>query len=414
MLKRHRPPGAADSRYTQRPAGHEPASDQRTNGGGGGCDGRTAERDPRRDAHRVGRPDRDGRRPRIARRRLPAGRRRALSGHPHLRPLRQGPRVPGRLPERVAAHGGRAPRRRARLHEPVPELGGRRPGEVGARRLRLRARRLARRRPLAGLHRPLLAARDEGFLRLHRVGRRAALVERQGRPERHLVLRHEPVARRLAAAAASRGDVRVGGRGGLVPRHDPPRRHPLHVLGELVRHAGRRPSSTASASAGRGAASPASSCAATRRCPRSSSTPNRCDFGDEILAHPLDDAYHKARSPVWDEDHRAAPHRGELGRAGAAPARQLRRLRPRRVEGEVARGARHRALDPLLHRLRPRCCRSASSTTSSRARRTAGTSSRACSCRCATSRSSSSGTKTSGRSRARSGRSSTSTRRARC
>jgi predicted acyl esterase len=28
---------------------------------------------------------------------------------------------------------------------------------------------------------------------------------------------------------------------------------------------------------------------------------NRCDFGDEILAHPLDDAYHKARSPQWDK-----------------------------------------------------------------------------------------------------------------
>ncbi len=27
---------------------------------------------------------------------------------------------------------------------------------------------------------------------------------------------------------------------------------------------------------------------------------NRCDFGDEILAHPLDDEYHKARSAVWD------------------------------------------------------------------------------------------------------------------
>jgi uncharacterized protein len=27
---------------------------------------------------------------------------------------------------------------------------------------------------------------------------------------------------------------------------------------------------------------------------------NRCNFGDEILAHPLDDDYHKGRSPVWD------------------------------------------------------------------------------------------------------------------
>jgi predicted acyl esterase len=28
---------------------------------------------------------------------------------------------------------------------------------------------------------------------------------------------------------------------------------------------------------------------------------NRCDFGDEILAHPLEDDYHRARSPVWEK-----------------------------------------------------------------------------------------------------------------
>jgi predicted acyl esterase len=28
---------------------------------------------------------------------------------------------------------------------------------------------------------------------------------------------------------------------------------------------------------------------------------NRCDFGEEILAHPLDDDYHRARSPVWSK-----------------------------------------------------------------------------------------------------------------
>ena len=28
---------------------------------------------------------------------------------------------------------------------------------------------------------------------------------------------------------------------------------------------------------------------------------NRCDFGDDILAHPLDDGYHKGRSPVWEK-----------------------------------------------------------------------------------------------------------------
>src|SRR5258707_1623124 len=28
---------------------------------------------------------------------------------------------------------------------------------------------------------------------------------------------------------------------------------------------------------------------------------NRCEFGDDILAHPLDDGYHKGRSPVWEK-----------------------------------------------------------------------------------------------------------------
>ena len=44
----------------------------------------------------------------------------------------------------------------------------------------------------------------------------------------------------------------------------------------------------------------------------------------------------------------------QLGRPGPAPARQLRGLRARRLQAEVAGGARHRALDALLHRLRPR------------------------------------------------------------
>jgi uncharacterized protein len=30
---------------------------------------------------------------------------------------------------------------------------------------------------------------------------------------------------------------------------------------------------------------------------------NRCDLGNEILAHPLDDGYHRARSPVWSKIH---------------------------------------------------------------------------------------------------------------
>ena len=166
------------------------------------------------------------------------GQGRPLSGDPDLRPLCQGARLPGRLSERVAAHGREASGRHRRLEQPLPELGGGRSGEMGAARLCLRARRFPRRRLLAGLHRSFLAARDQGLLRLHRMGRRAAVVERQGRAQRHLLLRHQPVARGVAAAAAPRRHVHLGRRRRLVPRHDAPWRHPLHVLGKLVRHAG--------------------------------------------------------------------------------------------------------------------------------------------------------------------------------
>ena len=197
-----------------------------------------SQRGPRRHAHRLGRADHDGRRPGAARRRVPAAQGRQVSGHPQLWPLCQGPRLPGRLSERLATHGGEASRRHRRLEQPLPELGGGRSGKMGAARLCLRAGRFARRRLLAGLHRPLVAARDQGFPRLHRMVRRAAVVERQGRAQRHLLLCHQPVARGDAAAAAPRRDVHLGGLRRLLPRADAPWRHPLHVSGKLVRHAG--------------------------------------------------------------------------------------------------------------------------------------------------------------------------------
>ena len=119
------------------------------------------------------------------------------------------------------------------------KLGGGRPGEMGAARL-CRACASIRAAPAA---RPASSItfsprETQGLLRLHRMGRRAAVVERQGRAERHLLLRHQPVARRVVAAAASRRDVHLGGRGRLVSRHDASRRHALDLLGQLVRHAG--------------------------------------------------------------------------------------------------------------------------------------------------------------------------------
>ena len=227
------------------------------------------------------------------------------------------------------------------------------PGEMGAARLRLRARGFARRRLLARPGRSVLAARDQGFLRLHRMGRRAAVVERQGRAQRHLLLRLEPVARRDAAAAASRRDVHLGGLRRLVSRHDAPRRHPLHVLGELVRHAGedravrrgrarqaqpraRRAGVRAGDAVGAGARQQPR--AVRRRHPRASA-------GGRLPPRPLADL-------VEGDD--AVPLVRQLGRAAAASARQFRGLLPRGRQGQMARGARHRALDAFLHRLRPR------------------------------------------------------------
>ena len=225
---------------------------------------------------------------------------------------------------------------------------------MGAARLRLRARRFARRRLLAGQGRSVLAARDQGLLRLHRMGRRAAVVERQDRAQRHLLLRHQPVARGDAAAAASRRDVHLGGLRRLVPRHDASRRHPLHVLGELVRHAGedravRRGRARQAQPRARRAGVRAGDAVARR-----SSRSNRVPFGDDIRAHPLEDDYHRGPLADLGEGDDAVPLVRQLGRAAAASARQFRGLLPRRRQGQMAGSARHRALDAFLHRLRPR------------------------------------------------------------
>jgi hypothetical protein len=106
------------------------------------------------------------------------------------------------------------------------------------------------------------------------------------------------------------------------------------------------------------------------------------------------------------QDHGAAVLGGELGRTGLHPRGNFEGscAPPRR---EMARGARHRALDALLHRLRPRAAAQVLRLLSSRARTPAGAGSRACCCRCAIrAKDSSSAPRTNGRSRARSGRSS--------
>ncbi len=195
-------------------------------------------RGPRRHAHRLGCADRDERRRGAARRRVSPGPGGPLSRHPELRPLCQGARLPGGLQERVDAHDRGLSGDRARLEQPLPELGAGRSGEMGAGRIRDRAGRFARRRPLARPPRGLVAARGAGSPRLRRMGRHPALVERQGRPQRHLLLRHEPVARGAAAAAAPGGAVHLGRLVRLLSRARAPRRHPLRLPEELVAPAG--------------------------------------------------------------------------------------------------------------------------------------------------------------------------------
>ena len=81
---------------------------------------------------------------------------------------------------------------------------------------------------------------------------------------------------------------------------------------------------------------------------------NRVPFGDDIRAHPLEDDYHRGPLADLGEGEDAVPLLRQLGRPAAASARQFRGLLPRGGEGQMARSARHRALDAFLHRLRPR------------------------------------------------------------
>ena len=341
---------------TNRPAPAKGRSARRPRPSSAGCRRRfrpAPERSPGRDAHRVGRAHPHGRRDRPAGRRVPPARARQGPGHPVLRAVRQGPRLRGPLHRPVAPDGRGLSRGDGQLDQQVPELGGRGPREVGAGRLRVRPGRLPRRRPLAGCPRHLVAPGDAGLSRLHRVGGGAALVQRQGRPERHLVLRDEPVAGGVAPAPAPGRHLHLGGGRRLLPRSQPPRRDPLLLRPRVVPLAGHHPP-------------------ARPRHPRAPQPHERrldlragdADGGGAGRAPPgllrgLPREPPRHRRVLALPHARLLPHhgadadRGQLGRPGPPSARQLRGLHARGLAGEVARGPRGRALDALLHQLRP-------------------------------------------------------------
>ena len=172
-------------------------------------------------------------------RHLPADRRRKISRYHDAWAIRQVVALRGSLHRPMAAHVRRPARRADRFDKQISMLGGGRSGEMGAGRLRLYPRRQPWRGSLAWRHRYLVAARGEGSSAMRRLGWRAALVERQSRPQRYLLLWPEPVADGRAATQASRRDLHLGRRRRFLPRHGAPRRDFLpRVRSGLVEGAG--------------------------------------------------------------------------------------------------------------------------------------------------------------------------------
>ena len=131
---------------------------------------------------------------------------------------------------------------------------------------------------------------------------------------------------------------------------------------------------------------------------------NRSDFGSDIVAHPLDDAYHRARSPVWSKVKVPFLSAANWGGQPLHPRGNFEGFVRAAVEAQMARSARHRALDAFLHRLRPRSATALLRLFPARQEERLGQAAAGADCRCATSTASSSARRTNGRSNAPSGR----------
>ena len=117
----------------------------------------------------------------------------------------------------------------------------------------------------------------------------------------NLLLRHQSVACGFPAASSPGGHDSLGRGCRLVPRHDLSRRDPLHLLRQTglrsrcmtVQHGlGKR--GYVNPNTGELASGPET--LSDEELAR-----NRTDLGAAIKAHPLDDRYHRERSPVWSK-----------------------------------------------------------------------------------------------------------------
>ena len=247
-------------------------------------------------------------------------------------------------------HGARKSGCTGRQLEQIRQLGGGRPREMGARWLHLHSRRFARRRPLAGLSAAQQRARNARHHPVRRMGGGAALVQQPGGHERHFVLRQQPVARGGGATAAPGGDLRLGGLDRRLSRRQPARRHRLHLSQELAGHAGQ------DRAAWRGVTRPQKP-GHRRTGLRARDTERRGVVGQPrghvgrgVEAQPRFTLLPRTLGRPLEGGGAPALSR-QLGRPGAAPARQFRGLHRLRVDAKMAGGTRRIALGAFLHRL---------------------------------------------------------------
>ena len=308
--------------------------------------------------------------------RVPPGRGGRLPGDPELRPVRQGPPLRGRLSRPVADHVREStrtsPAGSTNVYQNWEVVD---PEKWVPARLRLRARRLARRRPLA---------------------RATSSTSRRARPRTSTTASSGRATQPWSTGKVGLSGISYYGMNqwqvaALQPPHlaamclwegaadwyrDSTHHggHPLDLLGELVRAPGRdRPVRPRRDAAPRTRVTGELVCGdetLTRR--GAGREPGRLRAGAP-RPPARSTTTTTARDPGLVEDHGAAAVGRQLGRPRAAPARQHRGLRPRRLEAEVARAARPRALDALLHRLRPRAPAPLLRPLPARARTTAGT-----------------------------------------
>jgi len=79
---------------------------------------------------------------------------------------------------------------------------------------------------------------------------------------------------------------------------------------------------------------------------------NRANVGDDIVSHPLDDDYHRARSSNWDKITVPFLSAANWGGQGLHPRGKFRRFCSGCIKGKMAGVPRAGALDAFLHRLR--------------------------------------------------------------